>query len=80
MGETRQAGRLSDAARGRPAGRLAARSLVTRFLKDAGGATAIEYGLIVALIFLAIITGVTAFAQKTNDTYHVIETQINSVL
>jgi pilus assembly protein Flp/PilA len=33
---------------------------VTRFVKDESGATAIEYGLIVALIAVVIITAVTA--------------------
>jgi pilus assembly protein Flp/PilA len=33
---------------------------VTRFMKDESGATAIEYGLIVALIAVVIITAVTA--------------------
>jgi pilus assembly protein Flp/PilA len=34
--------------------------LVTRFLKNESGATAIEYGLIAALIAIAIIAGATA--------------------
>ncbi|HYJ29847.1 MAG TPA: Flp family type IVb pilin, partial [Allosphingosinicella sp.] len=33
--------------------------------KDQKGATAVEYGLIMALIFLAMIAGVSAFAQTT---------------
>jgi pilus assembly protein Flp/PilA len=35
------------------------KSLIARFVKDESGATAIEYGLIAALIALAIITAVT---------------------
>jgi pilus assembly protein Flp/PilA len=34
------------------------------FLRDEGGATAIEYGIIVALIFLVIIVSVTQFATN----------------
>ena len=34
--------------------------LVSRFLKDESGATAIEYGLIAALISVALITGAGA--------------------
>lgn len=34
-------------------------NLINRFLKDESGATAIEYGLIAALIALAIISGAT---------------------
>ena len=33
--------------------------------KDDRGATAVEYGLILALIFLAMIVGVTSFGQTT---------------
>lgn len=35
-------------------------NLMTRFLKDESGATAIEYGLIAALISIVIIGGATA--------------------
>jgi len=67
VGETRQTRRLSDAAGRRAAGGLAARyslTLVRGFWRDERGATAIEYGLIIALIFLVIVGGVTAFATK----------------
>jgi pilus assembly protein Flp/PilA len=37
---------------------------VTRFLKDESGATAIEYGLIVALIAVVIVTAVTTLGTK----------------
>ncbi len=43
---------------------------VTRFLKDESGATAIEYGLIVALIAVVIISGVTALGTKLNSTFN----------
>jgi pilus assembly protein Flp/PilA len=33
--------------------------------RDERGATAVEYGLILALIFLAMIAGVRAFAEQT---------------
>ncbi len=39
---------------------------VTRFLKDESGATAIEYGLIVALIAVVIVTAVTTLGDKLN--------------
>ncbi|MDO9337006.1 MAG: Flp family type IVb pilin [Caulobacteraceae bacterium] len=35
------------------------------FWSDQSGATAIEYGLICALIFLVIVTSVTTFGNKT---------------
>jgi pilus assembly protein Flp/PilA len=71
MGETGQAQRLPHAARGRAPGRLAARLFLTlrRFAGDRSGATAIEYGLIVAFIFLAIVGGLSAFATNENVMY-----------
>ena len=39
------------------------------FLDDQRGATAIEYALIVGLIFLVIVTAVTAYTQGTNALY-----------
>ena len=41
------------------------RRFIGRFLRDDSGATAIEYGLIAGLVFLAIITAVGAFTSKT---------------
>ena len=43
---------------------------VTRFLKDESGATAIEYGLIVALIAVVIIAAVTAIGGTLEDTFN----------
>ncbi len=37
---------------------------ITRFVKDESGATAIEYGLIVALIAVVIVTAVTAVGTQ----------------
>ena len=67
MGKALKDERLSDAAGGRAVGGLAARSYLTRFLSDERGATAIEYGLICALVFLVIVTSVTAFGNKTSN-------------
>jgi len=40
-----------------------------RFLTDESGATAIEYGLIACLIFLAIVTAVHYFIDNTEAMY-----------
>lgn len=53
---------------------------MTRFVRDERGATAIEYGLICALIFVAIIAGVTAFGQANTRTYQVIIDEVDAVL
>jgi pilus assembly protein Flp/PilA len=43
--------------------------LVNRFYKDESGATAIEYGLIAALVGVAIITAVTTLGTKLSGTF-----------
>lgn len=42
------------------------------FLKDESGATAIEYGLIAALMTTAIIAGITNFGNETESMYNTI--------
>ena len=49
---------------------------LVRFLKNEDGATAIEYGLIVGLIFLAIVTAITSYTQATNALYQRISNAI----
>ncbi len=44
-----------------------------RFLKDEDGVTAIEYGLIAALIAVAIIVTVTAVGNKLKATFNKID-------
>ncbi|PDS80783.1 Flp family type IVb pilin [Rhizobium sp. L43] len=43
--------------------------LFSRFLKDESGATAIEYGLIAALISVALITGATSLGGKIGNVF-----------
>jgi pilus assembly protein Flp/PilA len=45
---------------------------LSRFLKNESGATAIEYGLIAALIAVVIITAVTSAGTGVNDTFNTI--------
>jgi pilus assembly protein Flp/PilA len=49
---------------------------VTRFLKDESGATAIEYGLIAALIAAVIITALTAIGTNLNGTFETVATNV----
>ncbi len=44
-------------------------SIVLTFLKNEEGATAIEYGLIAALVATAIITGIQALGTANQDMY-----------
>jgi len=45
------------------------KTLVSRFVKDQSGATAIEYGLIAAGISVAIIAVVQGLGSKLNTTF-----------
>jgi pilus assembly protein Flp/PilA len=52
-------------------------SLIKRFVSDERGATAIEYGLIAALIAVVIITGVTAVGTNLSTTFTTISGKLN---
>ncbi|THD62854.1 Flp family type IVb pilin [Phenylobacterium sp.] len=49
---------------------------VTRFLKDESGATAIEYGLIAALIAVVLVGALTALGSQLSTTFHSITTTL----
>jgi pilus assembly protein Flp/PilA len=51
--------------------------LVARFVKDESGATAIEYGLIAALIALAIMFGAGALGNAIDDQFRRIANTMN---
>jgi pilus assembly protein Flp/PilA len=53
--------------------------MIKRFLKDEAGATAIEYGLLAALIALAIIVAVTGIGTKLAAVYNSISTKLPTV-
>jgi len=46
------------------------RKLIARFLRDEAGATALEYGLIIALIFLVILSALTAFGGTSSGIFN----------
>jgi pilus assembly protein Flp/PilA len=50
------------------------KTLFQTFCRDDSGATAIEYGLIAALIAVVIITGVTAVGTQLSSTFASIST------
>ncbi|MGV1790087.1 Flp family type IVb pilin [Rhizobium sp. A37_96] len=52
--------------------------LFSRFLKDESGATAIEYGLIAALISVAIIAGATTLGNTLSTTFNGISDKMNT--
>ena len=47
-----------------------------KFFENESGATAIEYGLIAALIAVAIIGAVTALGDNTSKTFNKVATQM----
>jgi pilus assembly protein Flp/PilA len=49
---------------------------MTRFLKDESGATAIEYGLIAALIAAVIIGAVGAIGTSLNNTFTTVQSKL----
>jgi pilus assembly protein Flp/PilA len=46
--------------------------MISRFFKDESGATAIEYGLIAALIDVVIIGAVTALGTGVSDNFNTV--------
>jgi len=51
--------------------------LIERFMKDESGATAIEYGLIAALISVALITGATTLGDTLNNQFQELSNKMN---
>lgn len=54
--------------------------IFARFLKDESGATAIEYGLIAALISVALIAGATTLGNSISDTFTNLTTKMNTAV
>jgi pilus assembly protein Flp/PilA len=54
------------------------KSLAKRFVKNESGATAIEYGLIAALIAVVIIGGASALGTKLSTQFTNISTQLKA--
>ena len=52
------------------------KTFINKFAKDESGATAIEYGLIVALIAVVIIGAVTAIGGTLNTTFTTIDDKL----
>jgi len=52
--------------------------IFARFLKDESGATAIEYGLIAALISVALIGGASALGDSLDDTFNNLSTELDN--
>jgi pilus assembly protein Flp/PilA len=51
-------------------------NLLSRFVRDESGATAIEYGLIAALIAVVIIGAITLVGTNLSTTFNTVSTKI----
>jgi pilus assembly protein Flp/PilA len=54
------------------------RNILMQFVKDEGGATAVEYGLLVALIAGVIIAAVTTLGKDLNTTFTNVATAVSA--
>jgi len=54
------------------------KTFLARFAQDESGATAIEYGLIAALIGVAIVTGARAIGGSLDTLFTDINTELNN--
>lgn len=50
--------------------RMSSARFLSRLLRNESGATALEYGLIISLIFLVIVSAVTAFGNTATDIFN----------
>lgn len=53
-------------------------TLLGRFVRDEAGSTAIEYGLIVSLIFIAILAAVNNFTDANKNMYSEIQSALTN--
>lgn len=51
--------------------------LMKALLADRDGATAVEYGLIAALIAIGLLSGLSAFSEALNNVFMIIDGSIN---
>ena len=56
------------------------RRFIARFLRDEAGATAIEYGIILALMFLVILSAVMAFGGTSSGIFNKAMNTLRSAL
>lgn len=55
-------------------------NIIARFANDESGATAIEYGLIAALIAVGIIAAATTLGSSLSNLFNKISTQLNTAV
>ena len=53
---------------------------IKNFFKDESGASAVEYGLLVALIAVVVIAAVTTIGTKLNKTFETVGTELDKTI
>jgi pilus assembly protein Flp/PilA len=53
---------------------------LARFLRDENGATAIEYGLIAALVFMVAVGAISAFGKAATDMFQMIADTVDGAV
>lgn len=53
------------------------RRTIARIMRDSRGATAIEYGLILGLVVIAMIVGLSAMADSTIGMWNTVNTKVS---
>ena len=71
-------GRICDVTNARA--RARGETPIRKFLKDESGATAIEYGLIAALISIVVISGALAVGGSLADLYEMISGKVSTAM
>lgn len=56
------------------------RTLFKRLLRDRGGATVIEYGMLIALLSVVIIVGLQSFSDQIVNTWMIVQTYSDNSL
>lgn len=59
---------------------MVARPALRRLLADEGGATAVEYGLIIACIFIAVLGAFSLFAGNTTNMYNTVSNTLGGAI
>jgi pilus assembly protein Flp/PilA len=54
--------------------------MIKQFFKDESGATMVEYGVLVALIAIAVIATVTLLGQKLDDVFDKIRQELANIV
>ncbi len=52
--------------------------MISRFISEEDGQTLVEYGLLISLIALAVVTTITLFGKKVSNYYNNVNNQLSA--